>query len=102
MNDHDNCLKDDEAFCFSFNLRKVYNKVKSFKDSVYINKFEIITFLADIFKIRDGFSHAENICDDWQRKSLFFDNQSSENEITGGRKKFQVKELEVYEIKENK
>ena len=93
-----NAIRDDESFCFSLNLNKIYNMKKDL--AIYINGEEIITFLMDIFKIYNNFFKRESICNDAREgeKYIYFDNQKSNYEINGGEKTFLVKELEVFEI----
>ena len=95
---HDKCVRDDNAFCFSLNLKKIYN-IK-YNEAIYINKEEIITFLMDIFKIMNNFFSTESICTDARegKKYIYYDNQKDEYEINGGEKTFLVQELEVFEI----
>ena len=50
-NVYQQCIKDDDAFCFSLTLKKIYNKINKYKESIYIGKDEIITFLRVIFKV---------------------------------------------------
>ena len=38
------CIKDDDAFCFSLSLKKIYNKIKKIPNSIYVSEYEIITF----------------------------------------------------------
>lgn len=94
------CIKDDEAFCFSLSLKKIYNKIKKFHHSLYLHTNEIITFLMDIFKVYDNFFKAYSICTDSRDigKYVYFDNQEKPFEINGGEKNFLIKELEVFEI----
>lgn len=96
----DDCktIRDDDSFCFSLNLKKIYNRIKDLH--IYINMEEIITFLMDIFKIYNNFFKKESICTDARegKKYICFDNQKSNYEINGGEKTFLVQELEVFEI----
>lgn len=95
---HGKCVRDDNAFCFSLNLKKIYN-IKN-NDAIYINNEEIITFLMDIFKICNNFFSKESICTDARegKKYIYYNNQNSKYEINGGEKTFLVQELEVFEI----
>ena len=99
--DYKKCISDDDAFCFSLTLNKIYNKIKKYGMSIYLDEYEIITFLSDIFKIRDKFYENQKgdkcICNDGDRQ-MFFDNQGYKYEINGGKKDFCIKELEVFEI----
>ena len=96
--DHDKAIRDDDSFCFSLNLKKIYNRMKDLQ--IYINNEEIITFLMDIFKIYNNFFKKESLCNDARegKKYIYFDNQKSNYEINGGEKTFLVQELEVFEI----
>lgn len=95
---YNKCIKDNEAFCFSLDLNKIYN-IKG-DEAIYLNDTEIITFLMDIFKIYDKFFSQKSICTDARedQKYIYYDNQSSKYEINGGETSFIVKELEVFEI----
>lgn len=92
-------VMDNDAFCFSFNLSKIYNIIKN-KEAIWIKKDEIITFLRDIFKIYDNFFKNESKCDDSRdgNKYICYDGQNKKYEINGGEKTFFVQELEVFEI----
>ena len=91
------CVRDDEAFCFSLDLKKIYNR--RFKESIYVHGSEIITFLMDIFKIYDNFFTVKSICTDARdKKYVYFDNQTNAYEINGGENSFLVQELEVFQI----
>ena len=96
--DYGNCIRDDDSFCFSLNLKKVYNCVKDL--AIWIGGDEIITFLMDIFKIYNNFFHTKSICNDARegKKYISFDNQERNYEINGGENTFLVEELEVFEI----
>ena len=98
-NVYQQCIKDDDAFCFSLSLKKIYNKINKYKESIYIGKDEIITFLCDIFKVFGDFFKNNSVCDDFDRNQIYFDNQYSKYEINGGKNKFNIKELEVFELK---
>ena len=95
---HNQCIGDDDSFCFSLNLRKIYNR--KYDTVIYISNDEIITFLRDIFKIYNHFFKNESICNDARegKKYIYFDNQKSKYEINGGENTFMVEELEVFEI----
>ena len=96
--DYNKCLKDNDAFCFSLDLNKIYNRKKDL--SIYTCEGEIIIFLMDIFKIKNEFFSQKSICTDVREgeKYIYFDNQSSAYEINGGEDTFIVKELEVFQI----
>jgi len=96
--DYNNEIRDDDSFCFSLNLKKIYNNMKQL--AIYINGEEIITFLKDIFKIYNNFFKKESICTDAKegQKYIYFDNQKNSYEINGGKNTFLVEELEVFEI----
>ena len=96
---HQKCVYDNNAFCFSLNLSKIYNIIKN-KEALYLNNDEIITFLMDIFKIFDNFFSKESICNDSREgnKYICYDNQEKKHEINGGERTFFVQELEVFEI----
>ena len=96
--DDGQCLRDDDSFCFSLNLKKIYNAMKDL--AIYINSDEIITFLMDIFKIYNKFFTKESICTDARsgKKYIYFNNQKNNYEINGGESTFLVQELEVFEI----
>ena len=91
------CIKDDDAFCFSLFLKKIYNKIKKIPNSIYVSEYEIITFLEDIFKIYNNFFSTQSICNDSERK-VCYDNQFTKYEINGGEKSFLVERLEVFEV----
>ena len=96
---NDTSVRDNDAFCFSLNLSKIYNIIKN-KEAIYINSNEIITFLMDIFKIYDNFYKKESVCTDSREgdKFICYDGQNKKYEINGGEGTFFVQELEVFEI----
>ena len=97
INGNDKLIEDDDAFCFSLTLNKIYNKIKKFPKSIYVYEKDIITFLMDIFKIVDNFLVNQSICNDADR-TIYYDNQAKKYEINGGEKNFTVQVLEVFEV----
>ena len=97
INGNDKLIEDDDDFCFSLTLNKIYNKIKAIPDSIYVSEYEIITFLQDIFKIYNNFFSTKSICNDADR-TIYYDNQAKKYEINGGEKNFIVEELEVFEV----
>ena len=97
INGKDKLIQDNDAFCFSLTLNKIYNKIQKYPYSIWDSGKEIITFLCDIFKIVDNFLVAQSICNDGDRE-IYYDNQQKKYEINGGEKNFIVQVLEVFEV----
>ena len=97
INGKDKLIQDNDAFCFSLTLNKIYNKIQKYPYSIWDSGKEIITFLLDIFKIVDNFFVAQSICNDGDRE-IYYDNQQKKYEINGGEKNFIVQVLEVFEV----
>ena len=97
INGKDKLIQDNDAFCFSLTLNKIYNKIQKYPYSIWDTGKEIITFLLDIFKIVDNFFVAQSICNDGDRE-IYYDNQQKKYEINGGEKNFIVQVLEVFEV----
>ena len=89
--------KDDvDAFCFSIDLHKIYNNIELDSGVVFCcNKYGP-TFCRNIFSINDNMLTKGGFC--LKRKYSCFDGQESDYEISGGKKVFGIKDVEVLEI----
>ena len=89
--------KDDaDAFCFSIDLHKIYNNIELDSGVVFCcNKYGP-TFCRNIFSINDNMLTKGGFC--LKKKYSCFDGQESDYEISGGKKVFGVKDVEVLEI----
>ena len=87
--------KDDKAFCFSFNLKKIYNNEKPNEYVIYCNN-KYGTVFIKFFKIFDEYYRNGGICG--KIKDSNFSGQEKEYEINGGEEKFDIEEIEVFQI----
>ena len=90
---------DENCFIFSLSLMKIYNSIKGkgkyFFSSYFGPNFSVFGLCGNLFK-KGSF----NICTK-EDANKSFSGFTSDYELTGGEKEFQVKELEVFQI-ENK
>ena len=89
--------KDDvDAFCFSVDLNKIYNNIELDSGVVFCcNKYGP-TFCRNIFSINDNMLTKGGFC--LKKKYSCFNGQESDYEISGGKKVFGIKDVEVLEI----
>ena len=89
--------KDDiDAFCFSIDLNKIYNNIELDNGVVFCcNKYGP-TFCRNIFSINDNMLTKGGFC--LKKKYSCFNGQESDYEISGGKKVFGIKDVEVLEI----
>ena len=89
--------KDDvDAFCFSIDLNKIYNNIELDSGVVFCcNKYGP-TFCRNIFSINDNMLTKGGFC--LKKKYSCFNGQESDYEISGGKKVFGIKDVEVLEI----
>lgn len=89
--------KDDvDAFCFSIDLHKIYNNIELDSGVIFCcNKYGP-TFCRNIFSINDNMLTKGGFC--LKKKYSCFDGQESDYEISGGKKVFGIKDVEVLEI----
>ena len=89
--------KDDvDAFCFSVDLNKIYNNIELDSGVVFCcNKYGP-TFCRNIFSINDNMLTKGGFC--LKKKYSCFSGQESDYEISGGKKVFGIKDVEVLEI----
>ena len=87
--------KDDKAFGFSVNLKKIYRNEKYNKNVIYCNNNYGAVFI-NFFKIFDECFRNGGICGKIRECNFF--GQEKEYEINGGNEKFDIEEIEVYQI----
>ena len=87
--------KDDKAFGFSVNLKKIYRNEKYNKNVIYCNNNYGAVFI-NFFKIFDECFRNGGICGKIRECNFF--GQEKEYEINGGKEKFDIEEIEVYQI----
>ena len=87
--------KDDNAFCFSLDLNKVY---KSRKKNYAINccNWNTYGFGNYFFSIRDNCLSKGGLMNDGL--NVNYDNQKIKNEINNGEEKYGIAEVEVFQI----
>lgn len=86
--------KDEKAFCFSFNLKKIYKNGKRENVIFCNNKYGAV--FNEFFKIYDECSKNGGICG--KMRDCSFLGQENDYEINGGEEKFDVEEIEVFQI----
>ena len=87
--------KDDNAFCFSLNLNKIY-KSKKTNYSINCNNSNNYGFGNYFFSINNNCLSKGGMMNDGLNVS--YDNQKMENEINNGETNYQIVEVEVFEI----
>ena len=88
--------EDKDAFCFSLDLYKVYPNCQMDKEVIFCcNKYGP-TFLGNIFCLNDKMLEYGGYS--LKKKDSYFDGQDEDYEISGGKRVFGVKEVEVLEI----
>ena len=86
--------KDDKAFCFSINLKKIYN-IFSGKDAIKCNINYGPIFLNDIFGFR---KYNLMIGECSEKKACHYLGSMNDYEINGGIKEINVDEIEIFSI----
>ena len=96
--DANDYIKDDNAFCFSIDKKKIY-EIKKGENAICTKITKGPNFLSkgwSIINIVDDCNINEsNTC---KKDECFYNNYSEDYEINGGIKQFTVDEIEVYEI----
>ena len=86
--------KDEKAFCFSVNLKKIYNIIKE-KEAIKCNKNYGPVFLNDIFGFRK-YNLSNGEC--YGIKACYFSGCENDYEINALEKEFNVEEIEIFQI----
>ena len=86
--------KDYKSFLFSYNMQKIYNPKTDAKYHLYCSDKDGPCFYA--FSVENLFLENGGECDEICKCS--YESFESEYELNKGQKKFQIEELEVYEI----
>ena len=89
-------IKDEKAFVFSINEKKIYKNGKPDEPAIYCNNNFGPVFKNNCFKIYDEFLKNGGICGKIEESN--FVTQEKEYEINGGEEKFDIKEIEVFQI----
>ena len=93
--EHGSEHKDKECFCFSVNLQKIYKNQKPNENVVFCNnKYGAI--FCGFFKVFDEYSKNGGICGKIEENC--FGAQEKDYEFNGGEEKFNVDEIEVFQI----
>ena len=87
--------KDEKSFGFSFNYKKIYNNEKPHENVIYCNNKYGAVFIK-FFKIFDEYYKNGGICE--KLEDNIFSGQEREYEINGGEEKFDIEEIEVFQI----
>ena len=84
---------DNDSFCFSFDLKKIYKHDKD--EAIFCSKNYGPTFCSNIFAINNKMLTKGGYCT--LMKNSHFEGQETDYEIAG-EKQFNIEELEVYEV----
>ena len=95
-NNSDSLRKDEKAFCFSFDENKIYKSIKD-KNVIYCKENSGPIFY-DMFAINCNFITEGGYCKVKDLAETKYENVSKDYELAG-EEMFDIKELEVYEIK---
>ena len=87
--------KDERAFGFSYNLKKIY-KNRCPDENVIVCNNNYGPVFRTFFKTFDDFSKKGGICEKIEQ-SLFIGEENN-FEINGGEEKFEIEEIEVFQI----
>ena len=91
-----NYKKDDNAFCFSIDLKKVYNSKKT-DNAIYSTRSYGPCFGDAFFWVLNrSFSEGGVITEELNKN---YDGQQEKNEINNGKDKFMIEDFEVFEVK---
>ncbi len=86
---------DEKAFCFSYNLKKIYKNGKPNENVIYCNNNYGVVFNT-FFKIFDDYYKNGGVCG--KIENCFFIGQEKNFEFNGGEEKFEIDEIEVFQI----
>jgi len=86
--------KDEKAFCFSINHKKIYDMIKG-KEAIKCNKNYGSVFLNDIFGFRK-YNLKEGEC--YIIKCCYFSGCDKDFEINGGEKELKAVEIEIFQL----
>lgn len=86
--------KDDKAFCFSINHKKIYEVIKE-KEAIKCNKNYGPVFLNDIFGFRK-YNLKDGEC--YIIKACYYKGCDKDFEINGGEKELKAVETEIFQI----
>ena len=93
--DGNNYKKDDKAFCFSIDLKKKYNNKKT-NNSIYCSLGIGPCFGDAFFWVNNRcFSEGGVVT---EKPNTCYDNQEGKNEINNGDQKFEIEEVEVFQV----
>ena len=88
--------KDIKAFGFSVNKKKIYENGIPDEEIIYCNNNYGVCFKNYFFKIFDGCFKNGGVCG--KIEEINFDGIDKEYEFNGGEKKFDIEEIEVFQI----
>ena len=88
--------RDSDAFCFSIDLQKIYPNFKKQEAVIFCGRSYGPTFRRNIFAINDKMLTKGGYC--MKKENSYFYGQGIDYEISGGKKVFGIKDLEVLEI----
>ena len=89
-------LKDEKAFGFSISEQKVYKNGKPNEPAIFCNNNYGPVFKNNFFKIYDEFLKKGGICGKIEESN--FIGQEKDYELNGGEEKFEIEEMEVFQI----
>ena len=89
-------IKDEKAFGFSINLKKIYPNGKPNEEAIFCNNNYGPVFKNIYFKIFDECLKNGGICGTIEESN--FIGQDEDYEFNGGEEKFEVEEIEIFQI----
>ena len=89
-------LKDEKAFTFSVNEQKIYKNGKINENAIYCNNNYGPVFKNNFFKIYDECLKNGGMCGKIEESN--FEGQEKEYEFNGGEEKFEIEEMEVFQM----
>ena len=89
-------LKDEKAFGFSINEQKVYKNGKPNEPAIFCNNNYGPVFKNNFLKIFDEFLKKGGVCGKIEESN--FVGQEKDYELNGGEEKFEIEEMEVFQI----
>ena len=87
---------DKDAFCFSIDLQKIYPNYEKQKPAIFCCNSYGPTFCRNIFAINDNMFSKGGYC--MKKENSYYYGQTVDYEISGGKKVFGIKDVEVLEI----